>query len=76
MLLNFNALSAGRYENAAVDFKRHTALLLDMKRELDIVFRLNMAFTGLMRYVSWLFEVVFCFIACPSVTFVLMPVCR
>ena len=39
MLLNFNALSAGRYENAAVDFRRHTALLLDMKRELDSVFR-------------------------------------
>ena len=39
MLLNFNALSATRYENAAVDFRRHTALLLDMKRELDNVFR-------------------------------------
>jgi hypothetical protein len=39
MLLNFNALSATRYENAAVDYRRHTALLLDMKRELDSVFR-------------------------------------
>ena len=39
MLLNFNALSAARYENAAVDFRRHSALLLDMKRELDNVFR-------------------------------------
>ena len=42
MLLNFNALSATRYENAAVDFRRHTALLLDMKRELDNVFRLEL----------------------------------
>jgi len=39
MLLNFNALSAARFENASADFKRHTALLLDMKRDLDIIFR-------------------------------------
>ena len=48
MLLNFNALSATRYENAAVDFRRHTALLLDMKRELDNVFRYILS--GAMEY--------------------------
>ncbi len=39
MLLNFNALSRGRYETTQQDFKKHTVLLASMKKDLDAVFK-------------------------------------
>ena len=39
MLSNFNKLSAGRYEKTVEQFKEHTQVLMEMKRDLDIVFR-------------------------------------
>ncbi|XP_033634899.1 kxDL motif-containing protein 1-like [Asterias rubens] len=38
-LSNFNKLSAVRYEKTIEQFKKHTQVLMDMKRDLDIVFR-------------------------------------
>jgi len=39
MLINCNALSTIRFHMASQEFKRHTQLLLEMKKDLDIVFR-------------------------------------
>ncbi|XP_064619032.1 kxDL motif-containing protein 1-like [Lineus longissimus] len=39
MLLNFNVLSANRYAASVQEFKKHTQLLLDMKKDLDSIFR-------------------------------------
>uniref|UniRef100_A0A2M4BYZ5 KxDL domain-containing protein n=1 Tax=Anopheles marajoara TaxID=58244 RepID=A0A2M4BYZ5_9DIPT len=39
MLLNCNALSASRMKVATDDFKKHTKLLHDMKKDLDYIFR-------------------------------------
>ncbi|XP_076355559.1 kxDL motif-containing protein CG10681 [Tachypleus tridentatus] len=39
MLVNCNALSASRFEVASKELKRHTQLLIDMKKDLDSVFR-------------------------------------
>lgn len=39
MLTNCNALSASRLKQAGVEFKKHTQLLLDMKKDLDIIFK-------------------------------------
>lgn len=39
MLVNCNALAAARIDYAHQEFKRHTQLLIDMKRDLDNVFR-------------------------------------
>ncbi|XP_038073719.1 kxDL motif-containing protein 1-like [Patiria miniata] len=39
MLSNFNKLSASRYEKTVEQFKEHTQVLMEMKRDLDIVFR-------------------------------------
>ncbi|XP_053675951.1 kxDL motif-containing protein CG10681 [Anopheles nili] len=39
MLLNCNALSASRLKIATDDFKKHTKLLNDMKKDLDYIFR-------------------------------------
>ncbi|XP_316304.5 kxDL motif-containing protein CG10681 [Anopheles gambiae] len=39
MLLNCNALSASRLKLATDDFKKHTKLLHDMKKDLDYIFR-------------------------------------
>uniref|UniRef100_A0A182JSS5 KxDL domain-containing protein n=1 Tax=Anopheles christyi TaxID=43041 RepID=A0A182JSS5_9DIPT len=39
MLLNCNALSASRLKMATDDFKKHTKLLHDMKKDLDYIFR-------------------------------------
>ena len=39
MLLNVNSLSATRLERAQNDFKKHTAVVEDMKKDLDFVFR-------------------------------------
>ncbi|XP_035789393.1 kxDL motif-containing protein CG10681-like [Anopheles albimanus] len=39
MLLNCNALSASRMKIATDDFKKHTKLLHDMKKDLDYIFR-------------------------------------
>ncbi|XP_046348999.1 kxDL motif-containing protein 1-like [Haliotis rufescens] len=39
MLINFNMLSSSRFETTSQEFKRHTMLLYDMKKDLDIVFR-------------------------------------
>ena len=39
MLSNFNKLSADRYEKTIEQFKEHTQVLMDMKRDLDVVFR-------------------------------------
>lgn len=39
MLLNCNALSANRLKSAGEDFKRHTKLLTEMKKDLDYIFK-------------------------------------
>lgn len=39
MLLNCNALSAGRIKAATDDFKKYTKLIHDMKRDLDHIFK-------------------------------------
>lgn len=39
MLINFNMLSSSRFETTSQEFKRHTMLLYDMKKDLDVVFR-------------------------------------
>lgn len=39
MLLNCNALSSGRLKAANDDFRKHTRLVADMKKDLDYIFR-------------------------------------
>ncbi|XP_041362554.1 kxDL motif-containing protein CG10681-like [Gigantopelta aegis] len=39
MLINFNMLSAQRCETTSQDFKKHTQMLYEMKKDLDIVFK-------------------------------------
>ncbi|XP_014672804.1 PREDICTED: kxDL motif-containing protein 1-like [Priapulus caudatus] len=39
MLVNCNALAAARVDYAHLEFRRHTQLLVEMKKDLDIVFR-------------------------------------
>jgi len=39
MLVNLNALSVVRYENANRELKRHTQMLVDLKKDLDVIFR-------------------------------------
>ncbi|XP_023949367.2 kxDL motif-containing protein CG10681 [Bicyclus anynana] len=39
MLTNCNQLSASRLRAASVEFKKHTLLLLDMKKDLEFIFK-------------------------------------
>lgn len=39
MLTNCNALSASRLKTVAPEFKKHTQMLLDMKKDLDYIFK-------------------------------------
>nr|CAD7259034.1 unnamed protein product [Timema shepardi] len=39
MLTNCNALSVNRLKSAGAEFKKHTLLLLDMKKDLDNIFK-------------------------------------
>ena len=39
MLSNFNNLSAARYEKTLEQYKDHTQTLLEMKKDLDSIFR-------------------------------------
>lgn len=39
MLTNCNALSVNRLASAGTEFKKHTQLLVDMKKDLDQIFR-------------------------------------
>lgn len=39
MLTNCNALSASRLKMVAPEFKKHTQLLIEMKRDLDYIFK-------------------------------------
>lgn len=39
MLINFNLLSLSRYEATSQEFKKHTQVLYEMKKDLDNVFR-------------------------------------
>lgn len=39
MLSNCNSLSATRFALAQKEFKKHTALLVDMKKDLDNIFK-------------------------------------
>jgi len=39
MLLNFNVLSTARYESTQLDFRRHVQMLIETKKDLDIVFK-------------------------------------
>lgn len=39
MLTNCNALSASRLKTVGPEFKKHTQLLLDMKKDLDYIFK-------------------------------------
>ena len=39
MLTNVNTLSATRLERANTDFKKHTATVVEMKKDLDSIFK-------------------------------------
>ncbi|KAK6179539.1 hypothetical protein SNE40_011871 [Patella caerulea] len=39
MLINFNMLSSSRFNVTADEFQKHTAMLYDMKKDLDSVFK-------------------------------------
>lgn len=39
MLTNCNQLSVTRLKTAGADFKKHTALLIEMKKDLDYIFK-------------------------------------
>lgn len=39
MLVNYNSLSSMRLETVSRDFKKHTIVLTEMKKDLDVVFR-------------------------------------
>jgi len=39
MLINCNALSVTRYQNAMADFKKHTQMLIEMRKDIDNIFR-------------------------------------
>jgi hypothetical protein len=39
MLTNCNALSVNRLKSAGSEFKKHTQLLLEMKKDLDSIFK-------------------------------------
>jgi Uncharacterized conserved protein. len=39
MLTNCNALSVNRLKSAGTEFKKHTQLLLEMKKDLDNIFK-------------------------------------
>lgn len=39
MLINCNALSAGRLQTANAEFKKHSQLLMEMKKDLDSIFK-------------------------------------
>lgn len=39
MLTNCNALSVNRLKSAGAEFKKHTQLLLEMKKDLDNIFK-------------------------------------
>ncbi|XP_052795895.1 kxDL motif-containing protein 1-like [Mya arenaria] len=39
MLINFNILSANRFSITSSQFRRHTQLLYDMKKDLDTIFK-------------------------------------
>ena len=39
MLINCNALSAGRLQTANAEFKKHSQLLMEMKKDLDGIFK-------------------------------------
>ena len=39
MLTNCNQLSVNRLKTAGAEFKKHTALLIEMKKDLDYIFK-------------------------------------
>lgn len=39
MLTNVNTLSATRLDRATTDFRKHTATVTEMKKDLDSIFR-------------------------------------
>lgn len=39
MLTNCNQLSVNRLKTAGTEFKKHTALLIEMKKDLDYIFK-------------------------------------
>lgn len=39
MLTNCNALSASRLKTAGAEFKKHTQVLIEMKKDLDYIFK-------------------------------------
>jgi len=39
MLVNCNALSSTRFQNGMSDFKKHTAMLTEMRKDVDNIFR-------------------------------------
>lgn len=39
MLINCNQLSINRLKNTGAEFKKHTALLVEMKKDLDYIFK-------------------------------------
>lgn len=46
MLTNCNALSASRLKTVGPEFKKHTQMLLDMKKDLDYIFKKIRAIKG------------------------------
>ncbi|KAL3867280.1 hypothetical protein ACJMK2_044494 [Sinanodonta woodiana] len=39
MLINFNILSASRFDVTTQQFRKHTQLLFEMKKDLDVIFK-------------------------------------
>ena len=39
MLINFNILSGNRFANTSQEFKKHTTVIYEMKKDLDTVFK-------------------------------------
>ncbi len=39
MLVNCNALSSTRFQNGELDFKKHTQMLTEMRKDVDNIFR-------------------------------------
>lgn len=70
MLTNCNQLSVHRLKTAGTEFKKHIALLIEMKKDLDYIFKrirlvknklsqqYPQAFNGIINYIHKLYNIV------------------
>lgn len=52
MLINCNSLSAGRLRSAGAEFKKYTQQLVDMKKDLDYIFKKIRTIKSKLRYLN------------------------